>query len=623
MSKRLTASVLSALAIAAPTHAEESTSLPITVTATRFAEPTASVLAPVNIITRKEIEQLHARSVTDVVKTLPGVEIVSNGGRGQQASALIRGASSAETLVLLDGVRINSATTGSTDFSGVPLNQVERIEFVRGARASVYGADAIGGVINIITRGTAGQTKHALNGSAGSRDYQNLNGSSSFDIAPQQHLKVAGGYETEDGYNVRPVKGVNDGDEHGFLGRNAMLDYQNQLTDDTNVYGALHWTRNTRQSDSSSAPYVYNGTAYPGQRNRNETWEENTNYQLGSKYQKEHYQTELNTSLVNNDMYYYPDTISRDSANSVYKTRQYQVSWLNNYQIIDPWSLGAGVDWHRDVLDADSLSSGSSYFDGDKGRNNVGVYALSQYHWQQWLGELSGRTDDNQQFGRHNTWQAGLGWNFLPEYRLSTRYGTAFRAPAINELYYPMDSWGYYGNPSLKPEESKNYEVALDGSTQGVLWRITAYQNNVTNLIDWPATTAENVGKARIKGIELEAEFATGWLSHKVSVDIKDARDLETDAQLMNRARRNYKWIGSVNWDKWDASLTGHYQSERHKYGGRLAPYTLWDSSVGYHVLPQLRVGGRVDNLFNKDYTVEPGYKTSARSYYVDFSYQI
>lgn len=626
MSKRLTASVLSALAIAAPTHAEESTGLPITVTATRFAEPTASVLAPVNIITRKDIEQMHARSLTDVVKTLPGAEVVSNGGRGQQSTVLVRGATSAETLVLMDGVRINSATNGGADFSSIPLNQVERIEYIRGARASVYGADAIGGVINIITRGTAGQSKHVLNGSAGSNDYQNVNGSSSFDINQQQHLKVAGGYESEDGYNVHPVAGINDSDKHGFLGRNAMVDYQNQLTDEVNVYGAMHWTRNTSQSDGSSASSVYQGIVYPGVHERDETWEENANYQLGTKYQNDRYQTELTSNLINNDMYYYPDTLSRDEADSVYKTSQYQVSWLNNYQVTDPWSVGAGVDWRRDVLHSDSESSGSAFFDEDKGRNNVGTYVLSQYHWEQWLGELSGRSDDNQQFGRHNTWQAGLGWNFLPEYRLSTRYGTAFRAPTFNDLYYPNQYTP--GNPDLLPETSKNTEVALEGTTAEVLWRITGYQNDFENLIEWAKGsngkwTPSNVGQARIKGIELEADFATGWLNHKFSADFKDARDLESGDQLSRRAKRNYKWTGSANWEKWDASLTGQYQSERYDSSTRLAPYALWNTSAGYHVLPQLRVGGRIDNLFDKEYALASGYATQERSYYVDFSYQL
>jgi len=616
MSYKLTASVLSALVIAAPAHSEESTGLPITVTANRFAEPTASVLAPVNIITRKDIEQIHARSVSDVVKTLPGVEISSYGGRGQQASAFVRGSTSAETLVLLDGVRVNSATSGGFDFNSIPLNQIERIEFVRGARASVYGADAIGGVINIITRGTQGESKHVLNGSLGSRNYQNLNGSSSFDINDQQHLKLAAGYESEDGYNVHPVAGVNDGDEHGFLGRNAMIDYQNQVNENTKVLGAVHFNRNTVQSDGS----------YSGYHERDETWEQTTNYQLGTQFKRDAYQTELMTSVIDTETFYYPDSASRYNPDSTYKTQQYQISWANNYQITEDWTVGGGVDWRREVLDAVSEASGESFFDDDKGRNNFGVYALTQYHWEQWLAELSARSDDNQQYGTHDTWQAGLGWNFLPEYRISTRYGTAFRAPTLNDLYYP-NPWTH-GNPNLKPETSKNAEISLDGTTADVLWRATAYRNDIRDMIQWADSdddgiwTPENVGRARIDGLELEAEFMTGWISHKISADFKDPKDMETGELLARRSRTSYKWTGSVNWDQWDASLTANYQSKRLDGSTWLSPYTVWNASLGYRVTSHLKIGGRIDNLFDKDYVLVKGYKTAGQSVYLDASYQ-
>ncbi|MFB2872312.1 TonB-dependent receptor plug domain-containing protein, partial [Aeromonas jandaei] len=121
------------------------------VTATRVAQPASSVLAPVNVVTRDEIDRLQAQTVTDVVKTLPGVEVVSNGGRGQMSSLRVRGGTSSQTLVLVDGVRSASLTAGMTELNNLPLNQVERIEYIRGPRATIYGSDAIGGVINIIT----------------------------------------------------------------------------------------------------------------------------------------------------------------------------------------------------------------------------------------------------------------------------------------------------------------------------------------------------------------------------------------------------------------------------------------------------------------------------------------
>lgn len=138
------------------------------VTATRVAQSASTVLAPVNVVTRDEIDRLQAQTVTDVVKTLPGVEVVSNGGRGQLSSLRVRGGTSSQTLVLVDGVRSASLTAGMTELNNLPLNQVERIEYIRGARATIYGSDAIGGVINIITRPDQGTNQHKFNLGAGS-----------------------------------------------------------------------------------------------------------------------------------------------------------------------------------------------------------------------------------------------------------------------------------------------------------------------------------------------------------------------------------------------------------------------------------------------------------------------
>ena len=169
MSHRLlVASLLPVAAIAAPQQTEQT----MVVTATRFAEPEASILAPVNVVTREEIEKMQPQSVIEVIRTLPGVEFSMNGGRGQSSTLLVRGGSSAQTLVLVDGVRSGSALSGSTELNQIPVTTVERIEYIRGARASIYGSDAITGVINIITRGQQGDKRHRFNAGAGSLDHQ-------------------------------------------------------------------------------------------------------------------------------------------------------------------------------------------------------------------------------------------------------------------------------------------------------------------------------------------------------------------------------------------------------------------------------------------------------------------
>ncbi|MGQ4692005.1 TonB-dependent receptor domain-containing protein [Aeromonas veronii] len=591
------------------------------VTATRVAQPASSVLAPVNVVTRDEIDRLQAQTVTDVVKTLPGVEVSSYGGRGQVTTAKVRGGTASQTLVLVDGVRSASPTVGSTDLNSVPLNQVERIEYIRGSRATIYGSDAIGGVINIITRPDQGTNQHKFNIGAGSHQQRQAAFSSASQVGEAGQLKVAGGFDDEEGYNVHPLSGINDGDRHGHQGYNAMLDYQQGLGNNWDLFSTTRWFRNVGQYDNSSAA--------SSNHQRNETWIENQSYQLGSRYHNERYLSELRGAFSRQDVYDYQDTSGRDQAKNRTYTRQYSLNWVNNLKLNEFWTLGGGADWLRDMLDDRSRSSGSEYPADAKERDNNGLYALAQFDNQVWQAELSGRSDDNEQFGRHNTWQTGAGWRFVEDYRLSARYGTGFRAPTFNDLYYPSKFMP--GNPNLKPEESKSGELMLDGQTAGVEWRATGYRNDLEQMIQWAPNsqgmwTPQNVSKARTEGIELEGEFDTGWLSHRVSVDYKDPKDKVTDKQLQLISRKGAKWVTQGQWQQVDGSLSWIYQGERYSNAAntaKLGGYSVWDLAVGYKVTPALKVSGKINNLLDKEYQTAVGYPADERAYYVTMDYTL
>ncbi|MCR3972451.1 TonB-dependent receptor [Aeromonas veronii] len=591
------------------------------VTATRVAQPASSVLAPVNVVTRDEIDRLQAQTVTDVVKTLPGVEVSSYGGRGQVTTAKVRGGTASQTLVLVDGVRSASPTVGSTDLNSVPLNQVERIEYIRGSRATIYGSDAIGGVINIITRPDQGTNQHKFNIGAGSHQQRQAAFSSASQVGEAGQLKVAGGFDDEEGYNVHPLSGINDGDRHGHQGYNAMLDYQQGLGNNWDLFSTTRWFRNVGQYDNSSAA--------SSNHQRNETWIENQSYQLGSRYHNERYLSELRGAFSKQDVYDYQDTSGRDQAKNRTYTRQYSLNWVNNLKLNEFWTLGGGADWLRDMLDDRSRSSGSEYPADAKERDNNGLYALAQFDNQVWQAELSGRSDDNEQFGRHNTWQTGAGWRFVEDYRLSARYGTGFRAPTFNDLYYPSKFMP--GNPNLKPEESKSGELMLDGQTAGVEWRATGYRNDLEQMIQWAPNsqgmwTPQNVSKARTEGIELEGEFDTGWLSHRVSVDYKDPKDKVTDKQLQLISRKGAKWVTQGQWQQVDGSLSWIYQGERYSNAAntaKLGGYSVWDLAVGYKVTPALKVSGKINNLLDKEYQTAVGYPADERAYYVTMDYTL
>ena len=617
------AGLLPVAAITAPQTDTSTTAQTMVVTASRFAEPEASILAPVNIVTREEISRLQAKTVTEVMRTLPGVETISYGGHGQSASTAVRGGTSAQTLVLLDGVRVNAITSGGANLNDLPLNQVERIEYVRGARASIYGADAIGGVINIITRPDVGTQRHQLSGGAGSRGERQLGWSSASTVGAAGQLKGAAGFEQEDGYNVHPVAGVNDGDEHGYEGYNAMLDYQQALNNQFDLFTTARWFRNQAQYDNS-----YTGS-WGSQHERKETWSENQSYLVGGRYHAGNYQSELQGNYGREDLYNYVDSSSRDAAQDRTYIRQYNLSWLHDLALTDAWRLGTGVDWRRERLTPDSVSSGVAYADDTHSRDNTGLYALSQFQQGAWQAELSGRTDDNDQYGRHNTWQSGAGWTFLTDYRLSGRYGTGFRAPSFNDLYFP-DAYTP-GNPDLQPEESKNRELMLDGVTKMVIWRVTGYRNDIEQMIQWAPDSSglwrpENVGQARIDGLELEAEFDTAQISHRLSADFKDPQDTVRDKQLQRIAKRNAKWIAQTNIQQWEGSLSWIYQGERYDDAANtvvLGGYSVWDMGLGYSLTQQLKLQGRLANMLDKQYETAVGYPAAGRSFYMTVNYQL
>ena len=602
MSKRLTASVLSALAIAAPTHAEESTGLPITVTATRFKESTKSVIAPVTVVTKDQIQRHSWTSLSEVLRNQPSLEVRGNGGKGQNTSVYMRGFSAAQSLILVDGMRLSRGSMGSADISTIPLNQVERIEIIRGARASVYGADAVAGVINIITRSSQTDSGQRVTTGIGSDGYANADWSGKMVASAADIIKAGAAYSRENGYNIKP-NSTNTGDEHGYWSKNAQVNEEHKFSDDWRVFGSARLLQ--MQND------------YAGYSSELQGYTADQSYQVALETSTEDYQSSWIVQYADTDyLSGFNKQQSKDDATYKNYTDQTTLGWYNLIPLSHGFSLGGGIDWREN-----RLKSGSAY---TAQTHSTGEYALVQYEQDVWSWELSGRNDDNSAYGSHQTWRTGAGWAFMPDYRLTANYSTAFRAPSFVDLYYPAP----YGNPDLRPEEAKGGEVGLEGQTALFQWKISAYRSLVENMIVAPAPTyyPENIGHARLQGVETEVSFATGVVRHHVSADFADPKDEETGKQLKERAHQSYKWQAETSWQKWDAATSWMFQGERFADDDNtieMGGYSLWDVSAGYHLLPQLRLGGRIDNLFDKDYQTAYGYETPGRSYYLNFAYQM
>lgn len=522
----------------------------------------------------------------------------------------MRGSNSDQVLVLVDGMRLGRGSMGGADLSTIPLNQVERIEIIRGARATIYGADAIAGVINIITRSDVSDKKTKLNMGIGSKGYATADAMTKFAATDSDYLKLGAAYSRENGYNVKP-SASNTGDEHGYWSKNAQINHEHAFSDVWSLFSSIRFMQKQSAFDSS-------GT-YKDQ------FTQDQNYQMALERHDVNWQSTWSAQYAVTD-YYSGFDKNADYHDATYKTYNDQTSlgWYNQYDLADGWILGGGVDWRESRLKDGSESYSSRtrrWTEMDGLLHNTGSYALVQYEKNAWTWELSGRVDENSDYGTHNTYRTGVAWEFEPNYRVLANYSTSFRAPTLLNLYYPGS-----GNPNLKAETAHGGEIGLEGANDYFTWKLTGYRSLIDDMIEYESSGYKNVNRAELEGVETEVSFVTGFVKHHVSADFSNPKNLNNNKQLARRAKQNYKWQAETGWEQWDAAMSVQYAAKRFDDDDntiRLGGYTLWDASVGYHFTEQFRVSGRVDNLFNKDYQTASGYETPSRSYYLNFSYEM
>lgn len=609
-------SLLTALSVTAFSGwAQDSGSDALVVTANRFQQPVNTVLAPVTVVTRNDIERWQSHSLIDVMRRLPGVDVAQNGGLGQTSSLFIRGTNSSHVLILVDGVRLNQAgVSGSSDLSQFPVAMVQRVEYIRGPRSAVYGSDAIGGVVNIIT--TPDKTGTTLGAGMGSDGYQNYGVSTYQRLGADTRATLLGDYTYAKGFDVAAegnTGGLRQPDRDGFMNKT--------------LYGALEHDFSQTWSAFVRGYGYSNRTAYDGYYNSftpdvlvdtrqlySQTWD------AGIRFNHDIFHSQLISSYSHTkDFNYDPHQGRYDASATLDEIKQYNVQWINTVDVGEG-NIGAGVDWQKQ-----SSEPGTNYVNNAYDLRNTGIYLTALQKFGDVTLEGAARSDDNSQFGRHGTWQSSAAWEFTEGYRFIASYGTAYKAPNLGQLY------GYYGNDHLDPEESKQWEGAFEGLTAGVNWRVSAYRNDVDNLIDFNNNLQKyyNVGKARIKGIEATASFDTGPLTHTVGYDYVDARNAATNELLPRRAKQQVKYQLDTQIYDVDGSLTYHYLGTRYdtdfgtfpsqkvKMGG----VSLWDVAVSYPVTSHLTVRGKIANLFDKDYETVYGYQTAGREYNLSGSY--
>ena len=511
----------------------------VVVTATRTAITADAALAAVEVIDRTQIERSAARSLPELLRGRAGVALVNQGGVGKLSTLFLRGTESDHTLFLVDGVRVGSATSGLTSLQDIPLEQIERIEIVRGPRSSLYGADAIGGVIQVFTRrdaGSAGVRPHARIG-AGSNGLREASAGVAVRGA-RGGMSFAAAHQATDGINA--CRGFYDPASWSgagcFIVPGTHLDrdgYQNNsvsLRADFAPNGAWRFEAQALRAEGDNdydGDYADHSDVLQQVAGGSVRWTPSEAVQVKLSAGR-------NTDSSDND-------IGGLFANRFDSTRD-SASLQGDFGVAAGQVLTAGLDWLRDRANVQD-----PYSPFAAARGNRAAFAQYQGRFGAHDLQASVRRDDNDQFGGKTT--GGIAWGVGSEdgWRLTASHATAFKAPTFNELYYP-----YYGNPALRPESSRSSELSLRRDAGGWLWQLNAYRNDIDALIvyDTSIFAANNIETARIRGIELSASGRLGEWDVRGQLGALDARNLSVGANHGKRLPRRPQRSARIDLDR-------------------------------------------------------------------------
>ncbi|MFA9460439.1 TonB-dependent receptor domain-containing protein [Thiohalorhabdus methylotrophus] len=570
----------------------------ITVTATRTAQTVDDALAPVTIIDREDIEQSQAQDFQDLLRGRVGVGTSNQGGYGKQTNVYLRGTNPEHVQVLVDGVEMGSATAGRPAWEYLPLSQVERVEVVRGPRSSLYGSDAIGGIVQIFTKeGEPGIHPYVSAGAGSNRTRKARAGVSG--AAGDFHYALNGGYFRTEGFDS--LIG-NEPDDDGY--RNAS----GSLRIGYDPGGLLGVDASFLRAEGESE---YDRAAGFGGPNETEFVEQaaNTTFTL----RPAHIWTARLKLAESRDL---QDNFSDGVAGDTFDTIRRQASLQNDLALGADQLLTLGADYQRDLVDS------TNDFTEDA-RWNYGVFAQHQARFGSHDLTASVRRDENEAFGAHTTWNAAWGYQIDAVWRATASYGTGFREPTFNDLYYP--DVGYFeGNPDLEPEKSRSADIGLVATPDWGRVELHAFRTDIDDILVFSGTRMQNLDEARITGAEVAVRTDLGPWRVSTDVTLLDPIDEETGNLLPRRSRSSARIDARRTFGPVTAGAQWIAQGYRYDDASndtRLPGYGLINLYGSVALGDSWKVNARVENLFDKDYQEIADYRTRGRYGVVELSY--
>ena len=590
----------------------------VVITSTRVATPVAQVVADVTVIDRSILDLAGQGSLRDVLGQQPGVQWVSNGSYRSNTGLFLRGASSSQTIFLVDGVRVGSATSGAASIENIPLNRIERIEILRGAASALYGPDAVGGVVQVFTRepaeglqwsgslgaGTDGQAQAAagLSGRSGAMGYSlGISHERASGINVTNNPASSGFNEDADGFSTTSVNAkvtakVAKGHDVALSVLRSQTAYSFDGTPFPNPLGVTKAT-----SDAISLPEL---AAI------NVRWEAlwlpnwTSTVVLGSA---------KDTSVST----YYRFADNAFAGSSRFNTARQQATWQNDIK------LGADVATVLLETRQESVDSSTAYSVSERNIDSLmASYALNRSDWNA-LAVL--RNDQNSQFGAYTNWALSGGYRVAPGLRAVASAGTSFQAPTFNQLYFPG-----FGNATLTPQTNRASEMGLKYRGAVSAWSAIIYYNSVRGFIA-PATNVQSA-LAVLRGATLSGEVRQGDTRYHVSYDYADPRSYSSnpasnDLRLVRIAQNI--WQARVSHAMRDVNVFAEVKVSSSREDAKVAgsgreilpEYATLNLGTSWKFSKDLSVLARLNNVSDAQYSLANGFTMPGRNLFVSLAW--
>ena len=584
---------------------EHVTVAPVVVTATRTAQTANETVAPVTVITRQEIDASGAQTLPEILVGRPGIDISGNGRFGKSTTVNLRGLGGGDLLFLVNGNRIAApgSIEGAPSIEHIPAAQIERIEIVRGPRSALYGSNALGGVINIITRRP---DQRRIDASAAYGTYSSKRGEAVLSGGNENfdyNLSVAG-FET-DGYDVRDDS-FDDDDGYKNTSAGGRLDWAATERLDINVDFLVN--QGTTEFDN-----CFDAETFAGPFGDCHTDFLQHNFSVGGNYR---ITNKWDSSLAFSRNSEERRNFYQDTFNNEFEGATSLLSWQNDIQVGTSNLLTAGFDATRDTVEQPDDFA-------EESRDRVALFGQWQAHRNAHDLVFGLRTIDDEQFGQETVGNIDYGFQVVEGLRLLASAGTAFKAPSLFQLYSPQ-----FGNENLEAETSTSVEFGISGDAKWGRWSMRTYRTYVRNLIEFVSATNSygNVdSEVEINGLEVEANAdLRGWNTN-VSYSWNEPVNKETGSVLANRAERSFRIGMNRSFDKLHVGGSIEAQSDRtgSSFTDPVAGYGILNLNARYSLRKNWKLRATMENVFDKTYQTNDQFFGAGRTTFVYLDYGV